>query len=354
MIRRFHRKILSILSIALLLEIKYSQALSESPSSTTKLSPSPSSLTTTKVISSYRTSTPFQEIRGGEISSEDNDTINEYFQQEQESTVYNTASNDNNNYQDGFANYYIPSSASSQSIPDTNDPEHIFHETVQERVDRWRESQMETYGQQISPEQEANPRDAQGRSKLLLNASKAARAVIFFVLMMRDIYFFEMIDQCIKEKGIKRVITRTLVTTLFLGNMAGAVGSLTTVGHSAKKRFKAILNLDKLAEICLLIWNFLRLTIFPSKYVLREVYIAGMIHSLFFLLQAQAFTRLTWDESVAPVPKRNSPSNEDYARNAFYPKHFNQYDDSSSPLMYASNNIGPANQNPYQSYSDSY
>jgi hypothetical protein len=168
--------------------------------------------------------------------------------------------------------------------------------------------------------------------------------------MWRDVYFFEIIDQTIKKRGLKRILIRTAVTTLFLGNMAGAVGSLTTLGHSAKKRFKAILNLDKLAEMCLFTWNLLRLTVIPSKYVPREVHIAGMIHCMFFLMQTQAFTRLSWDEGVAPVPKPANPK-QGKNNNPYY-QHRDQ--DNSPPMMYASNNFSSSNQKPYQSYNESY
>jgi hypothetical protein len=83
---------------------------------------------------------------------------------------------------------------------------------------------------------------------------------------------------------------------LFLANLAGVVASFTSSQHSAKKRLKAILNLDKLVECLLILHNFLRLTLVPSKYIPREVYIASTLHSVFFILQAQAFTRVNWDQ----------------------------------------------------------
>jgi hypothetical protein len=81
---------------------------------------------------------------------------------------------------------------------------------------------------------------------------------------------------------------------MFVGNLAGVIASLTSPGHAAKKRLKAILNLDKLVEALMLIWYFIRLTIAPSKYVPREIFIANTLHSVFFLIQCQAFTRVNW------------------------------------------------------------
>ena len=94
--------------------------------------------------------------------------------------------------------------------------------------------------------------------------------------------------------GFARIVIVTPLCALFLANLAGVVTSLTLPGHSSKKRLKAILNLDKLVEAILIAYNFLRLTILPPKYVPREVLIANTLHSVFFLLQAQAFTRVTW------------------------------------------------------------
>jgi hypothetical protein len=70
---------------------------------------------------------------------------------------------------------------------------------------------------------------------------------------------------------------------------------------------QAILNLDKVLEACLIVWNVGRLTIAPSRYVPREVYVSSVLHSIFFILQCQAFTRLTWDENSAVIPSSVSP-----------------------------------------------
>jgi len=64
---------------------------------------------------------------------------------------------------------------------------------------------------------------------------------------------------------------------------------------------QAILNLDKLLEAILILFYFCRLTIAPSKYTPREIFVSNTLHSIFFILQCQAFTRLSWDDT-APKP----------------------------------------------------
>ncbi len=128
--------------------------------------------------------------------------------------------------------------------------------------------------------------------KLLTSVSKGSRALIFFLLLWRDVHLYEVADTSLN--GISRLIIVTPLCALFLANLAGVVASLTSPGHSAKKRLKAILNLDKLVEAILICYNFIRLTVWPAKYVPREVFIANTLHSVFFLLQSQAFTRVTW------------------------------------------------------------
>lgn len=196
---------------------------------------------------------------------------------------------------DGFANYNPP----PPSRYGDDREESMLQESVQARHDNWKSAQMEKYANR-TPEQEYNPRDDQGRMKLMSSVSKGSRAFIFFILMWRDIYLFEATDQSIKG-SLRKMITRGFLTTVFLGNLAGVVTSLTSQGHNAKNRLKAILNLDKVIETTLLIWNFGRVTLFPSKYIPREIFVAGIFHSFFFLIQCQAFTRVTWDERVAPV-----------------------------------------------------
>jgi hypothetical protein len=206
------------------------------------------------------------------------------------------------NPEDGFANYNPPPSGADTNIIDRED-DSPFKESVQERTDKWRTAQMEKYGN-LTPQQEYNPRDEDGRMKLMSSVSKGSRALIFFILMWRDVYLFDVADQFIKG-SFRKGLVRCILTSVFIGNLAGVVISVTSpAGHSTKNRLKAILNLDKVVETGLLLWNFGRVTLFPSKYVPREIFIAGIMHSIFFVIQCQAFTRVTWDEKVAPLQQQ--------------------------------------------------
>lgn len=137
-------------------------------------------------------------------------------------------------------------------------------------------------------------RDAQGRVKLLTSVGKGTRAVIFFLFIWRDVYLYELASNA--ASSFTRLCCTLPVATLLLLNVAGFVASF---GSSGKKRLKAILNLDKLMEILLMIYAFARLTLFPAKGALREVYVGNLIHSIAFLVQAQACTRFSWDEKSA-------------------------------------------------------
>ena len=190
--------------------------------------------------------------------------------------------------------YYHPQDSNFEPSPVTSgaDPnEDPFHETVQDRVDNWRRAQMER-SKGLSQVDQASPRDQDGRLKLLASVSKGSRAFIFFVLMWRDVHLYEVADQSFK--GIFRLVMVIPLVLLFIANMSGVVASFSSPGHSAKKRLKAILNLDKLTEAILLLWYFIRLTVAPSKFIPREIFIANTLHSVFFIIQCQAFTRLTW------------------------------------------------------------
>ncbi len=222
---------------------------------------------------------------------------------------YYANENNNNNYEAGFGNYNPPPTGYDEQREAS-----MMQESVQDRHDKWRTEQMEKYAN-MTPDQEYNPRDEQGRMKLMSSVSKGSRAVIFFVLMWRDIYLFEVADNSIKG-GFRKMITRMFLTSVFLGNLAGVVTSVTTQGSSAKNRLKAILNLDKVVETTLLIWNLSRVTLFPSKYVPREIFVAGCMHAIFFLIQCQAFTRVTWDEKVAPMlaPQNKQQQRQQYSQ----------------------------------------
>lgn len=203
------------------------------------------------------------------------------------------------------ASYYSGYSNDERAIGTHTDPtqenQDPFHESVQDRVDEWRKSQIE-YAASLRD----SPRDEQGRFKLLTSVSKGSRALIFFVLMWRDIHLYEIADQ--SRTGIARLVLVVPLTLLFVANLAGAVASITSPSHSAKRRLKGILNLDKLLEVLLIVFYLIRLTIAPSKYTPREIFISNTLHSVFFIIQSQAFTKLSWDES-AGMPVGTNPSN---------------------------------------------
>jgi hypothetical protein len=181
-------------------------------------------------------------------------------------------------------------------FPTTNN-----HETVQDRVDSWRQRQQEQGATWMD-----SSRDDQGRVKLLTSVSRGSRAFIFFCLLFRTLHLYEVADKF--ATGLARLLLVTPLVLLFLGNLVGLVASAQQPTQSSKKRLKAILNVDKLIEVLLILYNVLRLTIFPSKYTPREIYVAGTLHSFFFLLQCQTYTRLSWDENLTMEPQQQQPS----------------------------------------------
>jgi len=145
-----------------------------------------------------------------------------------------------------------------------------------------------------SPLDEANPRDEEGRMKLLASVSRGSICLFFFVLMWRSVHHYELADQSFKNSIIARPIFVIPTIILFIGNMTGCVASITSQSHSSKKRMKAILNLNKLAELMIFLYNILRLAIIPNKYIPREIYIGRTLTNFMFMIQLQVFTRVTW------------------------------------------------------------
>jgi hypothetical protein len=92
---------------------------------------------------------------------------------------------------------------------------------------------------------------------------------------------------------------------LFLANMAGCVGSILSHGSIGKKRLKAILNLNKLMEIVLMMYNVMRLIFVPSKLVMREVYVGRTLSNFLFLVQCQLFTKVTWNVAKPSLEQPN-------------------------------------------------
>jgi hypothetical protein len=178
-------------------------------------------------------------------------------------------------------------------VGDTNDP---FHETVQDRVNQWR-----TQAAQQAAMTRHSPRDEQGRMKLLTSVSRGSRALIFFILVLRNLHLYEVADAAF-SKGLTRFVCVGPLMVLFVGNLMGCLISVATArpSHAVKKRLKAILNLDKVLELSLGAWSLVRLTIWPSAYTPRELYMAKLFHSIFFFLQCQTFTRLSWEDGLVP------------------------------------------------------
>jgi len=238
---------------------------------------------------------------------------------------------------------YPTGNEQQQQQPQDDYPAYADQESFQDRIDQWKRMQQESQSQ-LSPEQARNPRDEQGRMKLLTSVGKGSRAAIFFFLMWRDIHLYEVAEHALKGKGALRLMVVLPLMILFVGNLAGLVVSLTSPSNASKKRLKAILNLDKLVEFLLIIFSFGRLTVFPSHHTPREIYIANTVHSVFFILQSQAYTRLSWDEyqaksvtgPVGSMPASSSFSDEAYPESSSYRSERDDYSTGHADQSYSS------------------
>ncbi|KAL7470426.1 hypothetical protein ACHAXS_010656 [Conticribra weissflogii] len=184
--------------------------------------------------------------------------------------------------------------------------------------------------------------DEQGRFKLFTTVSRVSVSFFFFILMWRTVHHYELADAAFGaaslgnrhhrgvggggggRRGAFRALLRAAVVTplvvLFVGEMMGAIFGLTGGGtsHATKKRLKGILNLHKGVELAVMAYNVVRLAIAPSEYTPREVYIGRTISNVFFLMQAQLYTKLSWDDvsktNVADFPTESYY--DDYATEA--------------------------------------
>ena len=193
--------------------------------------------------------------------------------------------------------------------------------------------------------------DEYGRFKLFTTVSRISVSFFFFILMWRTVHHYELADLTFssaatgggdgKSSPILRIIVVTPLVILFIGEMMGAIlgltgglgigggGSNDNASHATKKRLKGILNLHKVnilllskrlshtnmipqplfyhfllqtqhnikfqgVELSMIIYNVIRLAIWPSRYVIREVYIGRTIANFFFLMQCQLYTKLSW------------------------------------------------------------
>eukprot|EP00578_Thalassiosira_sp_NH16_P010351 CAMPEP_0181106200 /NCGR_PEP_ID=MMETSP1071-20121207/16401_1 /TAXON_ID=35127 /ORGANISM="Thalassiosira sp., Strain NH16" /LENGTH=380 /DNA_ID=CAMNT_0023189583 /DNA_START=85 /DNA_END=1227 /DNA_ORIENTATION=- len=188
-----------------------------------------------------------------------------------------------------------------------NHPMGEYRETVEDRIDAWRKQQQELQQTQ-SDIDAANVVDDQGRLKLFAGVSRVSVSFFFFILMWRTVHHYELADSTFGSGrgnngvGISHHVFRIVVVTplvvLFLGEMMGAVlgiGGVSSTSHATKKRLKGILNLHKVVELVMIFYNVVRLALWPSKYVMREVYLGRTISNFFFFVQCQLYTKLSWD-----------------------------------------------------------
>jgi len=205
---------------------------------------------------------------------------------------------------------YTPRPAASYGTGTSFEPQ----ESVEERLASWRAQQQERYETQ-NPVDELNPRDEEGRLKLLATVSRGSISVFFFVLMWRSVHHFELADQAFRTSPTLRLLLVVPTIRLFIGNMAGCVSSISG-GRTlkGKKRMKAILNLNKLVELGLFLYNVVRLALVGNRLVPREVYVGRTLTNFMFIVQCQLFTRVTWDAaqvtqgSTVPTGERTTTS----------------------------------------------
>lgn len=247
-------------------------------------------------------------------------------------------------YQGSSNNEIDPSWINENPLPMEN-------ESFEERLASWREQQQYKYEHQSTLDA-ANPRDEDGKMKLLASVSRGSIAIFFFILMWRSVHHYELADQTFR--GATRFFMVLPPVVLFLGNMAGCVGSImSSNGTSGKKRLKAILNLNKLVEIVLMMYNVMRLLLVPSKLVMREVYVGRTLSNFLFLVQCQLFTKVTWN-AAKPSLQQNvgasvSMDNGD-----------DDYDDGNDGRFYQERGRGPYgyntdnNNNYYQQQQEDY
>jgi hypothetical protein len=293
-----------------------------------------------------------KQIRGGSDNSynnnnnyyDSNNKINDYTSQNDDSTSINsTPSNDNNNdYYNDDSSYPPPSSyyrndseyqnGASPSLQDDNREEYWDTTTtsssilpkestisVQEQFNSWKLQQMQQQQSSSSASSNSSPYvDSKGQTKLLVSINKTSRAVIFFIYMWRILHLYENVSggsnsitiattQSFTPNSLLKLRPTSLLSVplllLFMSNMIATITLVISseTNHTTKKRLKAILNMNKFVEVIVIIYTFARLTIIPSPYVTKEIYIGRILHAILFIIQGQAYTRFSWDsESIAP------------------------------------------------------
>ena len=131
--------------------------------------------------------------------------------------------------------------------------------------------------------------------KLLASVSRGSISLFFFILMWRSVHHFELADQSFQKAPRTRLLLVLPTIVMFVGNMSGCVAAIVSnQTKGSKKRMKAVLNLNKLVELVLFVYNVLRLTLFPNKFVMREIYVGRTLSNFLFMVQCQLFTKVTW------------------------------------------------------------
>jgi hypothetical protein len=293
----------------------------------------------------YDTTKNIVELRGGSSNSNhNNDNQNDYYMNENSSDTYNAhyrpssstmlphnshMNEDNNDMYDPNWDSSLSTAATRRTTTiDSSYPNEPVPETVQERHDRWKSQQLlQQYEQQQQAQSLSYSQyDPKGQTKLLLSISKSSRAIIFFIYMWRILHLYESVTgtSITTTSNTGEIISSTIRHTknhllsmfstksvlsiplmlLFLANMMGTITSILSTqqqSHTTKKRLKAILNMNKFVELIVIVYTMMRLTILPSKYVTKEIYISRLFHSIIFIMQGQVYTRFSWDsESIAP------------------------------------------------------
>lgn len=224
-------------------------------------------------------------------------------------------------------------------------------ETVEENISAWRHRQ-----QQMRESIEANEEGSVSEAtltewasgiSLFAAVSRASVSLFFFVLMWRTVHHYESADAAFEAGGggLGKMLKRTAVCAplviLFLGELVGAVMGLSggkggNGGRSTKRRLKGVLNLHKAVELMTMTYNVIRLAVWPSRYVPREVYIGRTVSNFFFLMQCQLYTSLSWDgvkesTDILPMAYEDYSAEEPqyYENNPHYQQPQQRYDNSS-------------------------
>ena len=214
------------------------------------------------------------------------------------------------------------------------------HLAVEDRLSAWRHQQQEQY-EHRTQEQLNSIVDDEGRTKLLTTMSRTSVPVMFFILLTRVIHHYELADAAFK--GMARVFFVLPTVALFLGNLSGlVVGATMTIKGTGgtKRRLKAILNLNKLIEVMCMAYNVLRLTVLPSRYIPREVYVARIVTNFMFLCFCQVYTKVTWGGVTAKPAEAYGES--------YYGGGGNDWEDEQGQQQYGGDASAAYAQSPYQ------